>query len=72
MVGDDDDFFTVTIDKADNDFHLLQELSPEYFNSPLVTAKSAAEGLMAKQKSNARVFDVAAGTGMCGQQVKSA
>jgi len=27
---------------------------------------------MAKQKSNARVFDVAAGTGMCGQQVKSA
>ena len=69
---DDDDFLTLDIVTDVHFFFLLQELSPEFYNSPLVTAQSAAEGLTVEQKSQARVFDVAAGTGMCGQQVKSA
>jgi len=44
-------------------------MTSDVYKGPLVTAQSAADGLTAEQKSQARVFDVASGTGMCGQQV---
>lgn len=47
-----------------------QELQEDVFNSPIITAAEAAEGLTDDEKANAKVFDVAAGTGMCAVQVK--
>lgn len=47
-----------------------KELPPEHYNAPIVTAEAAAEGLTEEQRKNARVFDVAAGTGLCAEQLR--
>lgn len=50
-------------------FTYKKELPEEVYNAPIVTAASAADGLTDQQKATAKVFDVAAGTGMCAEQV---
>lgn len=47
-----------------------KELPPELFNAPIVTAAAAAEGIPESERGNMKVFDVAAGTGLCGLQLK--
>lgn len=47
-----------------------KELPPDVFNAPVVTAASAAEGLTPEERTTAKVFDVAAGTGLCALQLK--
>lgn len=49
---------------------IFQELPADVYNSPIITAAEAAEGLTDAQKAEAKVFDVAAGTGMCAVQVE--
>ncbi|XP_060585644.1 methyltransferase-like protein 27 [Ruditapes philippinarum] len=46
------------------------ELPEDVYNAPIVTAAEAAGGLTDDQKATAKVFDVAAGTGMCAVQLK--
>lgn len=48
-----------------------KELPEDVYNAPIVTAAEAADGLTDEQRANAKVFDVAAGTGMCAIQLKS-
>ena len=50
-------------------FFYSKELPPELFNAPIVTAAAAAEGIAESERGNMKVFDVAAGTGLCGLQV---
>ena len=50
-------------------FLYIKELPEDIYNAPIVTAASAADGLTDQQKATAKVFDVAAGTGMCAEQV---
>ncbi|KAL4228392.1 Methyltransferase domain [Mactra antiquata] len=47
-----------------------KELPPDVYNAPIITALEAAEGFTDEQKSTAKVFDVAAGTGMCAVQLR--
>ena len=55
---------------ADDNNQYEKELPEEVYNAPIVTAASAADGLTDQQKATAKVFDVAAGTGMCAEQLK--
>jgi hypothetical protein len=50
-------------------FLYKKELPEDVYNAPIVTAASAADGLTDQQMATAKVFDVAAGTGMCAEQV---
>lgn len=57
-------------DKWADDLEYEKELPDDVYNAPVVTAAAAAEGLTDEQKAQARVFDVAAGTGLCAVQLK--
>ena len=50
-------------------FLIFQELPPDVFNAPIITASAAADGLSAEEREKAKVFDVAAGTGLCALEV---
>lgn len=60
------DFYSKWADELEYE----KELPEDVYNAPIVTAAEAAKGLSDEQKAQARVFDVAAGTGLCAIQLK--
>ncbi|KAL3836906.1 hypothetical protein ACJMK2_022312 [Sinanodonta woodiana] len=47
-----------------------QELPDQIFNSPRTTAASAAESFPPDKRADVKVIDVAAGTGLCGEELR--
>ncbi|WAR10531.1 MET27-like protein [Mya arenaria] len=53
------------------DLEYEKELPADVYNAPIVTAEAAADGLTEVQRAEARVLDVAAGTGMSGDRLRA-
>ncbi|XP_052254947.1 uncharacterized protein LOC127860718 isoform X2 [Dreissena polymorpha] len=54
-----------------DDLQYEKELPEDVYNAPIVTAAAAADGMTAEEKASVRVFDVAAGTGLCSLWLRS-